>query len=156
MSTRSLQSLFDDYSAHHQNETNIIVHWICVPVIFFSVIGLLVSIPPKHLQGFGAPVASLVILAVLALFYLPKSIVMTIAMGVWSIGCLSLAVYIDRNSQWPLWAISLVLFAAAWIGQFWGHKVEGSKPSFLKDLTFLLIGPAWLMAKVMKRVGVTY
>jgi uncharacterized membrane protein YGL010W len=53
-----------------------------------------------------------------------------------------------------LWAI--IIFAAAWVGQFWGHKVEGKKPSFLKDVQFLLIGPAWLMHFIFKRIGVAY
>ena len=37
------------------------------------------------------------------------------------------------------------IFVVAWIGQFYGHKVEGKKPSFFKDLQFLLIGPVWCM-----------
>jgi uncharacterized membrane protein YGL010W len=39
----------------------------------------------------------------------------------------------------------------AWIGQFYGHKIEGKKPSFLKDLEFLLIGPLWVIQKVGKK-----
>ena len=45
----------------------------------------------------------------------------------------------------PLWLISLIIFAVAWVGQFYGHKLEGKKPSFLKDIQFLLIGPAWIL-----------
>jgi uncharacterized membrane protein YGL010W len=41
-----------------------------------------------------------------------------------------------------------VLFIIAWIGQFYGHKIEGKKPSFFKDLQFLLIGPAWVFKKM--------
>lgn len=154
---RSLQSLFDEYSSHHQNSTNVLIHWICVPAIFFSVIGLLASIPPGELPWIGrVPWAKLVIGVALIGFYLPRSLTMMLAMAIWSYACLWLAKYLGAHAPWPLWAISLVIFAAAWIGQFYGHKIEGKKPSFLKDLTFLLIGPAWLMAKVMKRVGIAY
>ena len=45
------------------------------------------------------------------------------------------------------------LFVVAWIFQFYGHKVEGKKPSFLKDLQFLLVGPVWLLNFVYKRMG---
>ncbi len=45
---------------------------------------------------------------------------------------------------------SLIIFVLAWIGQFWGHKVEGKKPSFIKDLQFLLIGPLWVVKKLSK------
>ena len=48
------------------------------------------------------------------------------------------------------------LFVLAWIGQFIGHKVEGKKPSFFKDLQFLLIGPAWLMSFVYRAAGLRY
>jgi uncharacterized membrane protein YGL010W len=44
------------------------------------------------------------------------------------------------------------LFVVAWIGQFWGHKIEGKKPSFFQDLFFLLVGPAWVMAKLQKKI----
>lgn len=154
---RTLQSYFAAYSDHHRNPTNIVIHWICVPVIFFSVIGALASIPPAALPWLGsAPWAKLAIAIALLLFYLPRSIVMTFAMAVWSYLCLRLADYLGAHAPWPLWAICLALFSAAWIGQFYGHGIEGRKPSFLEDLAFLLVGPAWLMGKLIRRLGVTY
>jgi uncharacterized membrane protein YGL010W len=65
--------------------------------------------------------------------------------------------YIEQSSElYPLWGISLVVFAVAWIGQFYGHKVEGKKPSFLKDVQFVLIGPMWLMSAVYRKLGIKY
>jgi uncharacterized membrane protein YGL010W len=49
-----------------------------------------------------------------------------------------------------------VVFVAAWVGQFIGHKIEGRKPSFLEDVKFLLIGPAWLLGHLYRRLGITY
>ena len=40
--------------------------------------------------------------------------------------------------------MSVAVFVIAWILQFIGHKIEGKKPSFFKDVQFLLIGPAWI------------
>jgi uncharacterized membrane protein YGL010W len=57
---------------------------------------------------------------------------------------------------WPLWVTSLVIFAAAWIGQFIGHAIEGKRPSFFKDLQFLLIGPLWLVAAAYRKFSVPY
>ena len=48
------------------------------------------------------------------------------------------------------------VFVVAWIGQFIGHKIEGQKPSFFQDLQFLLIGPAWLLSFIYKKIGVKY
>jgi uncharacterized membrane protein YGL010W len=51
-----------------------------------------------------------------------------------------------------LWLAATVL-VLAWIGQFAGHAIEGRRPSFTTDLAYLLIGPAWLADKLMRRVG---
>jgi uncharacterized membrane protein YGL010W len=51
----------------------------------------------------------------------------------------------------PLFYVSVTIFVLAWIGQFYGHKLEGKKPSFFKDLQFLLIGPAWVFQKISKK-----
>ena len=51
---QTLQQLLDKYAESHQNKTNKIIHYFCVPAIFFSVIGLLMSIPSdliKDLTG---------------------------------------------------------------------------------------------------------
>lgn len=151
---RSLQSYFESYGSHHRNPVNIAFHWVCVPTIFFCVIGLLGSIPPLELPWIGRmPWAKLTIAVVVLGFFLPRSAPMSLAMAAWGALCVRLAGYLDAHAPWPLWAICLVLFTAAWIGQFYGHKVEGRKPRFLEDLTFLLIGPAWLMAKAMHALG---
>ncbi|MFZ1688164.1 MAG: Mpo1-like protein [Flavobacteriales bacterium] len=154
---RSIDSWFGEYSENHRNATNIAIHWVCVPAIFFSVIGLLASIPPTHLPWLGlVPWAKVVIAIALIFFYLRLSIPITIGMAVVSYACLFIVRWLDVHAPWPLWAISLVIFAVAWVGQFYGHKVEGKKPSFLKDLAFLLVGPAWLVGKVYKRIGIPY
>jgi uncharacterized membrane protein YGL010W len=53
-----------------------------------------------------------------------------------------------------LWAVSAVSFFVAWLAQFVGHKIEGKKPSFFQDLQFLLVGPAWLLQFVYRKVGI--
>jgi uncharacterized membrane protein YGL010W len=57
---------------------------------------------------------------------------------------------------WPLWLTSLTIFVVAWIGQFIGHAIEGKRPSFFKDVQFLLIGPLWLLAAAYRRIGLNY
>jgi uncharacterized membrane protein YGL010W len=49
-----------------------------------------------------------------------------------------------------------VVFVLAWIGQFIGHHIEGKKPSFFKDIQFLMIGPIWLLGFVSRRMGISY
>jgi uncharacterized membrane protein YGL010W len=70
-------------------------------------------------------------------------------------GMLALAHWLSGLST-PLWAISVGIFVTAWVGQFIGHHIEGKKPSFFKDLLFLMIGPMWLLAFVYRRLGIRY
>jgi uncharacterized membrane protein YGL010W len=62
--------------------------------------------------------------------------------------------FISESSSYPAWGIGLTIFVLAWLGQFYGHKIEGKKPSFLKDVQFLMIGPIWLLNFIYKRVGI--
>ena len=55
------------------------------------------------------------------------------------------------NLTVPYIYVSIGIFFLAWMGQFIGHNIEGKKPSFLKDLQFLLIGPAWVFEKLSKK-----
>ncbi len=156
---RKIDLLLSEYGESHRNVTNKIIHWICVPLIFFSVIGLTASIPSGLVQSILGenPYANwATIMLVLAIaYYSTLSITLTIGMMLFSALCLYVARLIAETST-PLWAASLFIFVVAWIGQFYGHKVEGKKPSFLKDLQFLMIGPAWLMHFIYKKLGIPY
>jgi len=150
---RTIQDWYDEYAVSHQHETNQQNHYICVPVIFFSIVGLLMSIPNALLINLGLenPLignwASVLLIPVL-LFYLRLSFSLFLRMLGFSALCVIGNYYLGEAL--PLFATSIVIFVLAWIGQFYGHKVEGKKPSFLKDLQFLLIGPAWVFEKLSK------
>ena len=158
---RRIDALLSEYGESHQNETNKAIHWICVPLIFLSVIGLIASIPSgvvQKIMGDGNPYANwaTVLLILIIVYYASLSVLLTIGMMLFSVACLMIVNMIVRIDIAPLWLVSVIIFAVAWIGQFYGHKVEGKKPSFLKDIQFLLIGPAWLMHFVYKKIGIPY
>lgn len=158
---RSLQDWLDAYGVSHQNPLNKTIHWICIPIIFLTVVSLFASIPsdylkapfPESMQGYIHWGTVIVILGLL--FYIRLSFTMFVAVGIWCLICLWLTIQM-QSLPLPLWATSLILFTLAWIGQFYGHKVEGAKPSFFEDLQFLLIGPAWLIAFLLRKAGIRY
>ncbi len=151
---RTIQSWLSEYGESHQNPTNKTVHWICVPVIFFCVTGLLYSVKLGVAIAPGMPLnLAIVALALVLVYYLRLSPTLALGMLLFSAVCLWLCRAIEQSGM-QLWLVSIILFVAAWIGQFWGHHVEGKRPSFLKDLQFLLIGPAWLMSFVYQRLGI--
>lgn len=158
---RKIDELLSEYGESHQNQTNKMIHWICVPLIFFSVVGLIASIPSAGVQRFlgeGNPYANwaAVVLILVLIYYVSLSIPLGIGMMLFALLCLYLSRVIMQSQVAPLWLVSIIVFVVAWIGQFYGHKVEGKKPSFLKDIQFLLIGPAWLMHFIYRRLGIPY
>ncbi|MBI1305199.1 MAG: DUF962 domain-containing protein [Bacteroidetes bacterium] len=154
---RTLKDWFDEYAESHMNPFNKKVHYICVPVIFFSIVGLIMSIPHSALTDL-LPTASPVlinyafpVLLFVNVFYMRLSPAMGLNMLIFSAMCL-IGNYLLSGFV-ELWVSSLILFSAGWIGQFYGHKVEGKKPSFFKDLQFLLIGPAWVIHNIFNTTG---
>lgn len=151
---RTINQWLDEYGESHKNETNKAIHWICVPTIFFTIVGLLYGIKlPVWLGAMQLNVAMIVVLLV-TLYYLRLSRTIWIGMLLFGAVCLGICYAIETYTSAPLWLVSVVLFVLAWVGQFYGHKVEGKKPSFLKDLQFLMIGPMWLMSFVYKKAGI--
>lgn len=148
--------LLEEYGESHQNPVNKAVHWICVPAIVLSLLGLIWSIPfPVSVQLGPLPLNwATMFIAGAMIYYFRLSV--TLALGMILVtGLLIMAGYgVSELSGLPLWANSLIIFVIAWIGQFWGHKVEGKKPSFLKDVQFLLIGPVWLLSFIYRRLGI--
>jgi len=158
---RKIDSLLHEYGLSHQNSTNKLIHWICVPLIFFSIVGLLFSIPPGPLPAILPFLSNFanwatVALVLVLVYYLSISAPLTMGMLFFSVICLSVANFLNLSFPGMLWMISLGIFVAAWIIQFLGHKIEGKKPSFLKDIQFLMIGPAWLMHFLYKKLGISY
>ena len=140
-----------------QLEHCVSIHWICVPLIMLSLIGLIYTIPYQISftlnNNYYSINWAIIFLSLVSLFYfkLSKSlfvgmIIISIAMvyGVKSLNTLDLA----------MWKSCLIIFILAWIGQFIGHKIEGQKPSFFEDIQFLLIGPAWLLSFIYKKLNI--
>lgn len=143
-----------EYGESHTNKRNKAIHWICVPAIFFSIAGLLYAIKlPFTVFHVQANVAMLVILLI-TMYYFHLSRTLWIGLLLFGCACLYGCYLIENNSSIPLWTVCISIFVLAWIGQFYGHKVEGKKPSFFKDIQFLMIGPAWLMSFVYKKMGI--
>jgi uncharacterized membrane protein YGL010W len=140
---RKVDRLLERYGEFHRNRTNKAIHWVCVPLIVWSVLGALWTI---------SPVAAYVAIALTMAFYLWLSLPLALGM----LGLMALMV-------WPLpllgsrtLVVSIAVFVAAWAGQFIGHILEGRKPAFLEDVRSLLIGPAWLLADLYRRLGISY
>lgn len=153
---RPIDRWFASYSGDHVNDTNQAIHVFAVPAILWSVIALLWCIPvPGTL--FKPGLWAVVAMFAAWLFYYRASRRL-------GLGMLALFVLLSLPTWWLhqahgtrtlLW-LAAAVFVVAWIAQFIGHKIEGKKPSFLTDLVYLMIGPAWVLSKLYRKLGWKY
>jgi uncharacterized membrane protein YGL010W len=153
---RRIDRFLGNYSEDHRNGLNQIIHWICVPLIVWTVVAALFAIPvpgtwfrPGAWAGFAAVAA--------VAFYIRLSRPLGLAMAVVLALLLAFTAWLYALiGPANLLYSALVVFVLAWIAQFVGHKFEGKRPSFLTDLVYLLIGPLWLMSKFFRRLGLRW
>jgi uncharacterized membrane protein YGL010W len=150
---RTMQDWLDSYSNDHQNPTNRLFHWFCVPPIVWAVIALLWTIPvPASLFRPGTVAVAVMVLAFYWYWKHSHRLAIALLIAFALLGLLTNLLYYRLGGA-SLCYLAIGVFVVAWIGQFIGHQFEGRRPSFLTDLSYLLIGPAWLMAKLLRGLG---
>ena len=157
MAKKSVSQWFDEYGVSHQNPINKAIHWLCVPLIYLVIFALLWEIPQPEWMAL-VPLLNWAVLgaAFTMTFYLQLSPSLAKGLGIFTLVCLLIPALYEQIWDTPLWLTSVIGFVILWILQFVGHHIEGAKPSFFKDLQFLLIGPAWIMGFVYDRLGISY
>lgn len=141
---RNIDILLAQYAESHRNHTNEIIHFVCIPLIVLSLLGILWAIHPAVAVG----------VTLVSLFYYVKlSPQFALGMGVMSAAMLGILAIMPPYTVLP---VSIAVFVVAWIGQFIGHKIEGKKPSFFDDLRFLLIGPLFVLSFLYRRLNFAY
>jgi len=141
---RDIDILLARYAESHRNHTNEIIHFVCIPLIVLSLLGILWALHPA--VAIATTLASLY-------YYAKLSRGFALGMGVMSAAMLGILAMMPDMTVLP---VSIAVFVVAWIGQFIGHKIEGKKPSFLDDLRFLLIGPLFVLSFLYRRLNVAY
>ncbi len=153
---RTLSQWLAEYGECHRNPVNERLHFLCVPAIVLSLLGLLSAAPTPRLWAAIPYLDWATLVAALALIYY-LTLSRSLALGVLvCFAVMFVIVHLLAALAWPLWATSLAIFVMAWIGQGIGHAIEGKRPSFFKDLQFLMIGPLWLLAVGYRRLGLKY
>jgi uncharacterized membrane protein YGL010W len=155
---RPIDRFFASYSRDHQNQTNQLIHVFAVPAILWSVVALIWCIPVFGTLFNNGIWAALAMFAAW-MFYnrLSRSIGYGMLVAFFTIGCLCRLLQARLGLQGLLY-LAIAVFVVAWIAQFIGHsrRYEGKKPSFFTDLTYLLIGPIWVLSKFYRKMGWKY
>jgi uncharacterized membrane protein YGL010W len=141
--TRKVDQLLAHYGESHRNPRNEAIHFVAIPLIMLSLVGLLHA---------AHPWAAYLFLAASLVYYARLSIVFLASMAVVS-AILLMLVQAMGDRVLP---ISLAVFVLAWIAQFIGHKIEGRKPSFFEDLQYLWVGPLFVLSRLYLKLGIRW
>ena len=156
MNERRIDRWFAHYSDDHRNAANQRIHVFAVPLILWSVIAMLWCIPVVgswFLPGMWAALAMFFAWS----FYFRASRKIGYGMLVVFVALAWLTRWLhDTLGTAQLLYVALAVFALAWVAQFLGHRIEGRKPSFFTDLRYLLIGPAWVLSKLYRKLGLRW
>jgi uncharacterized membrane protein YGL010W len=142
--SRSIHELLEQYSDSHRNPVNELIHMVCVPLIVFSLLGLLWAVHP---------VLAAIAAASAMVYYFKLSVPFAKGMLIMALVMLGVLAALPPITVLPL---SIAIFVLAWVGQFIGHQIEGKKPSFFDDLRFLLIGPLFVLSFLYRRLRWAY
>ena len=140
---RKVDELLAHYGKSHTNPTNEVIHFAAIPLIMLSIVGLMYALHPWMAFVFMA--ASMV-------YYARLSTVFLVAMVVWS----TILYWLILQMGDQVWQTSLIIFIGAWIAQFYGHHVEGKKPSFFEDIQYLWVGPLFELSKLFIKLEIKW
>jgi uncharacterized membrane protein YGL010W len=147
---RTVRDWLDEYSASHTNTVNQKFHFACIPPIVFSALCALKAIPVGNVWLNPASIIAILALAYYLRLSWRLATGLVVIFSAFYMGALAIEAAVGSNLIW----VAVAIFIAGWIGQFIGHHVEGARPSFFKDLQFLLIGPLWELAHVYRVLGI--
>lgn len=161
---RTLEEFLNEYAKTHMNPVNSAIHMICVPIIVVFTLGLVWGATDLIYGSYlaGKTIAGIDAFLLLnggslgVIFMLQFYARLNMKLFVIMIGFLAFSwwvLYSIHTAGYNVLLVSAVIWVAAWIGQFIGHHIEGAKPSFTDDLVFLLIGPAFVLNKVLRKTG---
>ena len=128
--------LFTEYASYHSDRRNRTCHVIGIPLIVLGILGLMsmVRLGPVNL-AIVAAAATLIYYAAIDVRGAVISLVVFVVLYL-------VAVRLT-------WELNLAAFILGWVFQLIGHRFEGTKPKFLENLIYLLIGPLYIFEEVL-------
>jgi uncharacterized membrane protein YGL010W len=154
---RTVDQWFAEYGASHQHRGNKVLHWICVPIIVLSLVGLVWSLPVPSAFRMLSPLLNwgTILVGAALVYYFVISWSLALGMLLFVFALITSILWLERLPI-ALWILCVGLFVFAWIGQFIGHYYEGKRPSFFEDVQFLMIGPLWLLGFIYRKLRIPY
>jgi uncharacterized membrane protein YGL010W len=144
---KNLQEQMAVYAAYHRDGANKAIHFLFVPLIVWSAMGLLALLGAVQVGGVAVTVAHVLSLALLA-YYLRLDFPLGLAMAALFTVLLTTALELDArlgSAALPLFA---AVFALSWAAQLVGHRFfEGRKPALVDDVWQVFVAPVFVVAE---------
>lgn len=140
------------YAQYHRDPHNCATHFIGIPMLFLAVILPLEAVR-IHLGHHAVPLSILLTLPAIA-GWLAMDLGVGAALLLLLCPLFIAAALIDRHGHALMWCTTSVLFVVGWTFQLIGHAAfEGRKPAFMDDISHTLIGPMFVVAKMLVWLG---
>lgn len=131
--------LFKEYGSYHSDSRNRACHAVGIPLIVLGILGVLALVRV-------GPIDLAVIAAVAVLIYYA---VLDFRGALLSLVIFALLYFIAIHLPWQ---VNVAVFILGWGFQLVGHRFEGTKPKFLENLIYLLIGPLYIFEELFASV----
>ncbi len=143
------------YEETHRDLSYPALYWAAVPTVVLGTVGLLWSLPVPDeffeispLLNWGSA-----FLMATAVYYFIISVPLAIGLLPFVVGVAAFQLWLEQ-SDYSLVRVCASLLAAGVIGLWLGHHKQRKIRPVLQDLQLLMIGPAWLLSVVYRRIGI--
>ena len=150
---KTLAQQMSVYAAYHRDGTNKAIHFLFVPLIVWSGMGLLM-LPPGFGVGTLTITAALVVATLMLVYYLMLDLPFGVAMVVFFTFLYTTAWQARTALDGQAWMLFTAVFVGSWIAQFIGHAAfEHRKPALLDNLLQVFVAPIFVMAEWAFSIG---
>ena len=145
------------YEDTHQDLTYPVVFWSAVPTVVLGTAGVMWALPIPDEFFEISPLLNwgTAFLMATAVYYFIISVSLAIGMLPFILGIAGIQTWLDQSDFSPL-RVSIGLLVAGIIGLWMGHRNESSLRPVLQDLQLMMIGPAWLLSVLYRRIGIPF
>ncbi len=150
-------SWLERYEKNHENLTWPLIYWAAVPMVVVGTVGVLWTLPVPAQFTEISPLLNWgsAFLMVSAVYYFVISLSLAIGLLPFVIGVGSIQLWLADSDFTPL-RVSSGLLVGGLIGLWLGHRNERGIRATLEDLQTIMIGPAWLLSVIYRRIGIPF
>jgi len=143
------------YGASHAEIASPLVYWTAVPLVVLGTVGLLWSLPVPDRFYAISPLVNWgsLFLMVATIYYFIISVPLAIGMLPFVMGIASIQIWLEASPHSPI-QVAAGFLVAGIFGLLLGRRGKRVLIRVLQDLQLMMIGPAWLLSVLYRRMGI--